>query len=84
MVSPRKYMERGRTSSTMSLAKKGVCVLHEYIQKKNAYALFGQASRRAVQINTTKKYHFASVPRAILRKSKNQKCRIGRGEKEAF
>ena len=51
------------------------------IFRKNAYALFGQPNRQAMQINTTKRYHFAAVRRAILTKCTNQKCRTGRGEK---
>ena len=64
----------------MQLAKKGICVFLN-IFKKRAYALFSQPKRWALQNNTTKSYHFALVRRAIVIKSKNQKCRTGQGKK---
>ena len=77
-------MKGGKTSTVMQLAKKSVCVFPWIYSGKNAYALFGQPNKRARIFCTTKKSHFASVKRAILKKWKNQKCRTGHGEKGAL
>ena len=66
--SPLKHMKSGKTLTMMLLAKKGVCVFSWIYSGKNTYALFGQPSKREMQISTTKKSHFSSVKRPILKK----------------
>ena len=68
----------------MQLAKNGVCVLSWISFGKNADALFGQLSKRAMQISITKMSHFALVKRPMLKNCKTQKCRTGHGEKRAL
>ena len=68
----------------MQLAKNGVCVLSWINFGKNADALFGQLSKRAMQISITKMSHFALVKRPMLKNCKTRKCRTGHGEKRAL
>ena len=77
-------MKSGRISTMMQLAQKGVCDFSWLYPGKNAYALYGQRSKQAMQMCTTKKSHFPPVKRAILKSCKNQKCRTGHGEQGAF
>ena len=81
---PWKHRKRGRTSTMMHLAKKGVCVFSWIYSGENADALFGQASKQAMQICTTKKYHFPPVKRDIHKMCKNQKGKTGPGEQGAL
>ena len=45
--SPLKHMERGRTSPTMPLAKKDVCVFLEYIQEKRIHPFWPTKQARS-------------------------------------
>ena len=67
-----------------SVGQKWAYALLLNIQRKNPCSHFGQPDRQEVQINTTKRYHFAPVRTAILSKCKNQKWKTGRGEKGAL
>ena len=81
---PWKHRKRGRTSTMMHLAKKGVCVFSWIYSGKNAYALFGQPSKPVKEICTTMKSHCPPGKRAIWKKCKIQKVRTGYGEQGAL
>ena len=84
LESPLKHRKRGTSSTMTHLAKKGISVFSLIYSGENAYALFGQASKRAMQICTTKNYHIKPVKRDIHKMCKNQKGKTGPGEQGAL